>query len=268
MRPKWLPLWSGDDLVGVSHECDYPGDVVAGKPIITRSAIPHDASPQEIDQIVRERIHHGESLYTLDFDLLESLEPDLVITQELCEVCAVSAPVVRDAMCRLSSQPQLVSLEPTNIQEIFGTLRTVANAAGVPEHAEDVIEKLQARLAQIKMRLSETSQARGCLRWSGFCHRSVRGIGCPKWWNGRRHRIDGTGGREIASAEWASILRAQPEYLFFTTNAVRLSGRMIERELRTTVFPPESADLPAVRQDNVFAVNANSYFSRPAPPRG
>jgi len=150
-------LGLGEQLVGISHECDYPSELVASKPIVTRSVIPHGLSAGEVDEMVREKIHNGESLYTLDFELLEELRPDLIITQELCEVCAVSAPIVRETICRLSSAPQLVSLEPTNMAEIFENLRTVAEVAGVPERATEAIQALNARLAQLEMRLKETT---------------------------------------------------------------------------------------------------------------
>lgn len=253
-----------DELVGISHECDYPPALVANKPIITQSAIPHGLSAQETDQLVSEKIHRGESLYTLDFDLLESLKPDFIITQELCEVCAVSAPIVRDVACRLSSMPQLVSLEPTKIAEIFDNLRTVANVAGVPERAEQAIARLNARLDQITMRLRETlSRPRVyCMEWllppfSGghWVPEMVAYAGGVE--------MMGETGEKSRRLEWDAILAAQPEYLFLMPCGYNVE--MIERELMTTNFPPQWWQLPAVQNGNVFAVNANSYFSRPAP---
>src|SRR5581483_6133974 len=174
-------LGLGEELVGISHECDYPANVVANKPIVTRSAIPQGLTPAEIDRLVAERIHRGESLYTLDLELLEQLKPDLILTQELCEVCAVSAPIVREAICQLSTTPQLISLEPTNLAEIFNTLRIVADAAGVPERAAQVIEQLYTRLARLDVRWRETRiKPRGLpLEW--LMPPFSAGIGLLKW---------------------------------------------------------------------------------------
>lgn len=257
-------LGLGEQLVGISHECDYPSELVAGKAIVTRSAIPHGLSAREVDRIVSERIHNGESLYALDFELLESLKPDVIITQELCEVCAVSAPIVRDAICRLSSAPQLISIEPTNMAEIFETLRTVANAAGVPERAEHAIEKFNARLAQIEMRLREALTRPRVYAMEWLLPPFSAGHWVPEM-------VERAGGTEVMARagetsrrlEWSSIVRAQPEYGFVMPCGYNIE--MIERELAATMFPSEWWDLPAVQNGNVFAVNANSFFSRPAP---
>lgn len=257
-------LGLGDQLVGISHECDYPSRVVAGKPVVTRSAIPHGLTAQEIDRVVSERIHRGESLYTLNFELLESLQPDVIITQELCEVCAVSAPIVRDAICRLSSAPQLISLEPTNISEIFETLRTVANAVGVPERAEKTIAEFNARLVQFEKRLRRAVVRPRVYVMEWLLPPFSAGHWVPEMveYAGGIEML-GQAGETSRRLEWESILRAQPEYLFLMPCGYNVE--MIERELAATRFPPEWWEIPAVQSGNVFAVNANSYFSRPAP---
>lgn len=257
-------LGLGDQLVAVSHECDYPPEVVAGKPIVTRSAIPHGLTAAEVDRLVSEKIHNGESLYDLDYELLEELKPDLIITQELCEVCAVSAPIVRDAICRLSSAPQLISLEPTNMAEIFETLRTVANAAGVPERAEEAIQKLNTRLAQISTRLSEALERPRVFAMEWLLPPFSAGHWVPEM-------VQYAGGEEtLASAgeksrrlDWEAIARANPECIIVMPCGYNVD--MTEAELNKTVMPQAWHELNAVRNGNVYLVNANSYFSRPSP---
>jgi iron complex transport system substrate-binding protein len=257
-------LGLGDHLVGISHECDYPRDVVANKPVVTRSALPPGLSAAEIDQVVRERIHRGESLYALDYELLDALKPDLIITQELCEVCAVAAPLVRAAVCRLARVPQIISLEPTTVEGIFETVRTVAAAAGVSPRAERVIADLRARLANIARRLRAVRTRPCALALEWLLPPFSAGHWVPEM-------IAYAGGREMLArageksrrVDWASVLRAQPEYLFLMPCGYNLA--MIERELAQQVFPSEWWDLPAVRQGKLYALDANSFFSRPSP---
>jgi iron complex transport system substrate-binding protein len=257
-------LGLGDHLVGVSHECDYPPEVVAKKAVVTRSALPPGLSAAEIDQVVRERIHRGESLYTLDYELLDALKPDLIITQELCEVCAVAAPLVRAAVCHLARVPQIVSLEPTTVEGIFETLRTVATVAGVSPRAERVIADLRARLANIagRVRAARTRPRALALEW--LLPPFSAGHWVPEMiaYAGGREML-ARAGQKSRRVDWTSVLRAQPEYLFLMPCGYNIA--MIERELAQTVFPSEWWDLPAVRQGKLYALNANSFFSRPSP---
>ncbi|MCS6937702.1 MAG: ABC transporter substrate-binding protein, partial [Roseiflexus sp.] len=142
-------LGLADLLVGVSHECDYPPDVVADLPRVTRSAIPHGLSSAEIDQVVSARLARGESLYLLEETLLAELQPDLVITQELCDVCAVSFADVCTLAARLPGNPRVVSLAPPNLESIFGDVLTIAEAVGMPERGRRLTERLRQRLDHV-----------------------------------------------------------------------------------------------------------------------
>src|SRR3981081_312530 len=117
------------DLVAVTHECDYP-ESVRGKPVLTRSVLSGTISSGEVDRHIRELVHQGSSIYALDAQLLEALHPDLILTQELCEVCAVSYPIVERAARRLGSSPQLVSLEPESLEDVFENIEFVGRLAG------------------------------------------------------------------------------------------------------------------------------------------
>src|SRR5256886_9205667 len=124
-----------DDLVAVTHECDYP-DSVRDKPVLTRSVLSGASSGAEVDRHIRELVHEGSSIYALDAPLLEALRPDLILTQELCEVCAVSYPIVERAARRLGSSPQLVSLEPESLEDVFANIRFIGRLVGRADSSE------------------------------------------------------------------------------------------------------------------------------------
>ena len=141
------------DLVGVTHECDYPASVRA-KPVLTRSVLAPDASGVEVDRHIRELVHQGSSIYALDADRLSRLAPDLILTQELCEVCAVSYPIVERAARRLDAPTQLVSLEPESLLDVFEHVRLVGHLTSREARAEEVVAGLEHRLAAVQDRIA------------------------------------------------------------------------------------------------------------------
>ncbi|MHB8647068.1 MAG: TroA family protein, partial [Thermomicrobiales bacterium] len=138
-----------DALVGVSHECDWPPSVRA-LPILTRAAIPAGLSSGETDRRVRDRLARGEGLYTLDAAVLRSLQPTLIVTQALCDVCSIALPEVLRAARDLPMNPSVISLEPGCVADIFADIGHVAEAAGVPERGASVVGGLQARLDAVQ----------------------------------------------------------------------------------------------------------------------
>ena len=148
-------LGLGDELVGVTHECDYPPEVV-GKPVMTRSV--NDltgARSAAIHKLVTSAVHGGSSLYELDEEALAAARPDLILTQELCEVCAVSYRRVNEVARQIDSSITVVSLEPTSIEGIFNTISTVGAMTEAEENAVDVLEELRERLGEIEERIQE-----------------------------------------------------------------------------------------------------------------
>src|SRR5436190_6428089 len=133
-----------EQLVGVTHECDFPPSVKA-LPKVTRTLIPHDASSREIDDLVRERLKTDRALYTLDMPALEALRPDLLVTQALCDVCAVAEAEVSAAACSLPGRPRVLNLEPMSLEEVFDTLLLVGEATGREARAREVAAGLRMR---------------------------------------------------------------------------------------------------------------------------
>src|SRR5438105_957969 len=154
-----------NDLVAITHECDYP-ESVRGKPVLTRSVLSETSSSAEVDRHIRALVHEGSSIYALDAPLLEALHPDLILTQELCEVCAVSYPIVERAARRLGSSPQLVSLEPESLEDVFAHIRFIGRLVGRSDTAEQVCDSLRQRVASVEQRVAGRPRRRVvCLEW-------------------------------------------------------------------------------------------------------
>jgi len=263
-------LGLADQLVAISHECDYPTEAVTGKPRLTRSALPKDLSQYELDAVVAQRIHGGESLYLLDEKLLAELAPDVIFTQKLCDVCAVSYSTVVNAACKLSTDPRVVSLEPTSIADILDNIRTVGEIARVPARAEQLSAALQARLARVEEKTRGVSnRPRGyAMEWLHPPYSAGHWV--PEMLaRAGANEILGCAGKPSVRLTWDQILAAQPEYIllmpcgYYLDDIVDAAGR--SPLLEETPLPAGWWDLPAVRNGNVIAVAANAYFSRPGP---
>jgi iron complex transport system substrate-binding protein len=256
-------LGLGENLVGVSHECDYP-PFVSALPKVTRSLIPHDASSLQIDSLVREKLKTRKALYDLDMPGLERLRPDLIVTQALCDVCAVAEAEVTAAACALPGQPKVVNLEPMSIGEVLGTLSLVANSAGVPDRAMVAIEKLKKRIDAVAER-SRQVKARPRVVFLEWLDPP---FSCGHW---TPELIGLAGGDEVIARpgqrsrtiQWEEVVAARPDVLF-----IACCGFSVERtlsDLPGLASRPGWTDLPAVRADRVFVTDGNAYFSRPGP---
>jgi iron complex transport system substrate-binding protein len=256
-------LGLGDDLVGVTHECDYPPSV-RDLPKVTRTLIPHDATSAQIDTLVRDRLQTQRALYSLDLPMLESLRPDLMVTQALCDVCAVAEEEVRAAACALPGRPRVVNLEPTALADVFENVRQVAAAAGVGLRGEDVVRTLQARVDAVAARtegirdrprvilLEWIDPPFCCGHWSSELVRlagGLEGIG-----------RDGQPSRRIP---WEEVISWQPEVLL-----IACCGFGVERTSQDVPILsgyPGWQELPCVRTGRVYLVDGSAYFSRPGP---
>jgi iron complex transport system substrate-binding protein len=256
-------LGLGDQLVGVTHECDEP-PWVRHLPRVTRSLIPADTSSRQIDEMVREKLRTQRALYTLDWPVLESLRPELLVTQALCDVCAVAEAEVRAAACSLPGQPQVVNLEPQSLEDVFATFHQVAAAAQVPERAAVVVGELRQRVQTVARRSAQlTYRPRVVLlEWIDppFC--------CGHW---TPELIRLAGGREMIGREghpsrtlrWEEVVAAEPEVLVIACCGFDIARA--QKDLPILQAYPGYEQLPAVRNNRVYWIDGNAYFSRPGP---
>ena len=265
-----------DSLVGRSHECDYPPDV-AGVPVMTFSNIGvTDADGQvnpgltsaEIDARVSQQLRDGLSLYGLHTDRLDAAKPDLILTQELCDVCAVSYDTVRAAVRDLSHKwegpAHVVSLEPTDIEGIFQTILTVGELTGTSQVARAQVQALRDRLARVRQALD------------GIAHRPT--VAALEWldppfapghWVPEQIEIAGGNpvlgrkGRPSTRCTWDDVIGTQAECVVAMPCGFDLARTRAEAPLLGR--RPGWSDLPAVRAGRVYATDGSAYFNRPGP---
>ncbi len=256
-------LGLGDQLVGVTHECDYP-PWVRRLPKVTRTLIPAGASSRRIDELVRERLRTQRALYTLEEAALAALRPELLVTQALCDVCAVAEAEVQAAACALPGRPRVVNLEPQRLEDVFGCIRQVAVAAGVPERAGPVVDALRQRVDALAARARTISRRPRvvllewidppfcCGHWSPELVRLAGGQECL-----------GVEGQPSRTLRWEEVLAARPEVLVIACCGFDVSRTL--RDLPILTNYPGYAELPAVQAGRVYVIDGHAYFSRPGP---
>lgn len=256
-------LGLGDSLVGVTHECDFP-PFVQTLPKVTRTLIPRDATSQEIDGLVRERLRSQKALYALNMPILEQLRPDLLVTQALCDVCAVAEEEVNAAACALPGHPRVVNLEPMRLSEVFDCIRLVGEAAGIPATAADTIAALQQRVDRVAKRNHDLQHRPRVvlLEW-------IDPPFCSGHWSPELVRIaggiEGIGreGERSRTTSWAEIVEFDPEFLIVACCGFPVGRTMLDIPILRQF--PGFRELTCVRNGNVFVIDGNSYFSRPGP---
>jgi iron complex transport system substrate-binding protein len=256
-------IGAGDRVVGVTHECDHP-DAARDLPAVTSSMLLTDATaPGDIDRHIHTARHAGSSIYRLDEAALARLEPDLIVTQELCDVCAVAYSEVRRAVRRLPGDVPVLSLDPRSLEEICASVEEVGVATGHVDGAARTAASMRRRVAEIRAMESPEPRPRVvCIEWTDPL--MVGGHWVPEM-------VRIAGGLDVLGEEgapsryvsWDELVDAQPEVMILMPCGYDLA--------RTLELVPEVAsrpgfdDLPAARAGKVFAVDGSAYFSRPGP---
>jgi iron complex transport system substrate-binding protein len=251
------------EVVGVSHECDFPPQARAKK-IVIHSRIPHDASPSEIDRLVREYVSRGESLYAVDAQALEELAPDLIITQDLCHVCAASPDDLAAALARFTERPEVLCLNPQDLGDVWRDILWVGEQTCRGRVAEGLLEQIGERLARLEETVAQTSEPPrvAFLEWLQPFY--VGGHWVPEM-------IELAGGHDVLGGVHTPSFRVTLEEIVAAAPDIILvspcgySAQKGRDEYRSMQHSEEWNALPAVRHGRVYALEANHYFSRPGP---
>ena len=251
----------GDSVAGVTFECDYP-PAARNKPIIVDSVLAHDLSPSEIDREVTEYAAHGDSIYRIHRGLLQSIAPDLIVTQELCDVCAVSTSHLAKALYGLESQPEVLSLTPHTLDDVFADIEAVGRAAGCEQKARDLVASLRERVEMVRAKPKRESPKVACLEWLAPPFNAGHWV--PEMIDiaGGIDRL-GALGKDSTRIEWEQVRALEPDVILVMPCGY--NAQAAADEYRRTEFPAWWSSLPAVRSSRVYAVNATAYFSRPGP---
>jgi len=253
----------GDSVAGVTHECDFPPEV-AGKPVLIRPRVYPHAKPAEIDRQVTELVARGESIYAVDAELLASLAPDLIITQDLCHVCAASPDDLAAALTRLPKLPRVLALTPHSLGDVWQDICRVGEATEILPDAKLLAARLAARVAATEA-IATSASVRPrvlCLEWLDPFY--VGGHWVPEM-VAMAGGVDvlGRAGEPSFRVSVEDIARTNPEII--VVMPCGYNAKRIAAEFDWAQLPASWKDFTAIRERRVFAVDANSYFSRPGP---
>jgi iron complex transport system substrate-binding protein len=255
-------LGLGDSVVGVTHECDFPPQA-AKKPPLIRPRVDPQALPAVIDRQVKELVSRGESIYSVDAELLASLAPDLIMTQDLCHVCAASPDDLAAALARFSKRPKVLSLTPHSLADVWDDIRKIGEATGRRRDAQGLAITLAQRVAAIEMKVANALRPRVlCLEWMDPFY--IAGHWVPEM-------VVKAGGKDVLGRAGEPSFRATVEQIAETAAEIIIvmpcgySSKRAAMEFSSKDLPSSWDRLPAMRDGRVFAVDANSYFSRPGP---
>jgi len=259
-------LGLGDSVLGVTHECDFPTEARAKRVVVT-SRLPHTTDSAEIDRLVTEFTARGESVYRVDAEALREIDPDLIITQDLCHVCAASPDDLAAALSTLLRVPKVLSLNPHTLSDVWENVVTVGEAANCQKAAENLVEYLKDRVASVQRAVQPfiASHARpriACLEWLNPVFNAGHWV--PEM-------VALAGGEDVLAhagqpsvrMEWRQVFAAQPDVILISPCGYSLAQAM--EEFSHLQLPDGWNDLPAVKHARGFVTDANSYLSRPGP---
>ena len=256
-------IGAGELVVGVSHECDYPPEA-RSRPILTGSALAPGLDPTAVDAAVTSQLHSGASLYTLDEERLSELAPDLLFTQELCPVCAVSTAQVAGALEPLACCPEVVSLDPARLEDVLADVLHVGARVGREAEAEALVDRLRARLERVE----ESMRGRPrpsvvALEWLDPPFLGGHWVPQMVAVAGGRDPFAVAAGEPSRRASWEEIAAADPDWIVAMPCGFDEAGA--RAEVAKLAGRPDWERLRAVRAGRVAAVDANGCFSRPGP---
>lgn len=257
-------LGLSDQLVGISHSCDYPPEVL-GKPVLTRPCLePKSLASPEIDALIAQRVRDGRRVYELDGEALAAADPDLILTQELCDVCAVGYRDVTLAIEPLRRKPEVLSLDPYVLGDVLRDIQRVAVAAGVPERARPLVSGLRRRIETVaeRTKAAEILPRVACLEWLDPLY--TAGHWVPEL-------VELSGGRDVLAARgeparkisWEQIVAARPDVLVLMPCGFDIPRTW--KELHLVTGRPGWGELPAVKAERAYAVNGHAYYNRFGP---
>jgi iron complex transport system substrate-binding protein len=255
-------IGAGEQLVGVTHECDFP-DAARALPALTTSLLPTDAvTPAQIDRHVRANVHAGSSLYALDERRLAALDPDLIVTQELCAVCAVSYEIVAQAAKRLRGDPRIVSLEPSSLDDVYANIAWIGDLVGAQAGARELLATLRAREAALRVRTAGRARPRTLvLEWTD------PPMSGGHWTPGLVELAGGepvvaNPGANSQTYSWDAIANADPDVVIVVPCGYDLAHAL---QAARALDHPTWAALRAVKSGRAYAMDGNAYVNRPGP---
>jgi iron complex transport system substrate-binding protein len=257
-------LGLGDQVIGVSHECDFP-PAAKDKRVVIHSRIPQDATPSEIDRLVRAFSARGESVYSVDAEVLHSLAPDLIVTQDLCHVCAASPEDLAAVLANFAERPQVLCLNPLDLGDVWRDILWVAQETGRSREAEKLLGNIGQTLGIIEAQLQAMAQPEprvAFLEWLQPIY--VGGHWVPEM-------IALAGGRDVFGQPRTPSFRVSLEQVVAAAPDILIvapcgySAQQARDEYHAMNFPAGWENIPAVRTGRIYTVDANSYFSRPGP---
>lgn len=251
------------EVVGVSHECDFPPQART-KPVVIHSRLPHDAAPAEIDRLVSEYVARGESLYAVDAQKLEELHPDLIVTQDLCHVCAASPDDLATALTRFDRRPAVLSLNPKDLGDVWRDILQVGEATGRSPEAEKLVDQIGQRQGALERQLDSSGRRPrvAFLEWLEPIY--VGGHWVPEMIHcAGGEDVLGSVGKASFRIPLQEVVEAEPEMLLISPCGY--TAKRARREYESLKLPGQWNAMPAVRHNQVYALEANSYFSRPGP---
>ncbi len=253
-----------ESLIGRSHECDFP-EPVKRLAACSEANIPDNLSSSDIDKKVKELLHDALSVYSIRRETIRELEPDVVITQAQCDVCAVSLDDVEAVLKDYLDKPvEIISLQPNSLHDIMGDIKLIAFALGVPEKGDELLEDLQERIDIIlhKLKFIDTKPSVACIEW--LEPMMVSGNWVPELVTiAGGTPILAEAGKHSSYVQWNDIQQADPEIILATPCGFSIERTM--KEMQLLLQQPGFADLKAVKNNRIYIADGNQYFNRPGP---